>query len=113
MLKVPQTEARALWKERYRTSGLRLASLARLNPSRGIAITSASGTGQIYAWDVSSGALRQLTQSKEGVFAGTIVYTYATKGKREEKPGIFPDLSYLLYSSTSRAIYNGRARTSS
>lgn len=72
MLKVPQTETKALWKERYRAGDLWQANLARGNPSRGMAITSASGTGQIYAWDVSSGALKQLTQGQQGVFTGTI-----------------------------------------
>ena len=72
MLKAPQTEVNALWKKRYRSRGLRSATLARRVPARGIAINAISGTRQIYAWDVSSGTLRQLTHSQEGVFTGTV-----------------------------------------
>ena len=72
MLKAPQTEVNALWKKRYRSKGLRSATLARRVPARGIAINAISGTRQISAWDVSSGTLRQLTHSQEGVFTGTV-----------------------------------------
>ena len=72
MFKKPQTEANAIWKERYRTSGLLWAELARRAPSRGIAISAESGTGQIYAWDVLSGLQKQLTHRQEGFFSGTI-----------------------------------------
>ncbi len=70
MFKKPQTETTAVWKERYRASGLWWAELARRAPSRGIAISAVSGTGQIYAWDVLSGVQRQLTHRREGVFSG-------------------------------------------
>ncbi|MBO0793909.1 MAG: S9 family peptidase [Ktedonobacteraceae bacterium] len=72
MLQAPQTEANALWKKRYRASDLQRASVARCAPTRGIAITTRTGTGQIYAWEASSDALRQLTHSQEGVFTGMI-----------------------------------------
>lgn len=66
----PHTEADALWKRRYRASGIRYAGVARRAPQRGLAITTASGTGQLYAWDVPTGALRQITHHPEGVFKG-------------------------------------------
>ena len=78
MLQTPRTEANALWKKRYRTGdlyyagNLKRASIAPRAPTRGIVINAQSGTGQIYAWDIASGTLRQLTQSQEGVFTGTI-----------------------------------------
>src|SRR5438067_5724930 len=72
MLEEPQTEATAVWKERYRASGIWWAEVARRAPSRGLAITATSGTGQLYAWDVPTGALKQLTQRPEGVFSGRL-----------------------------------------
>jgi dipeptidyl aminopeptidase/acylaminoacyl peptidase len=68
--KQPQTESNAVWKQRFRASGLWWAELARQARSRGIAISAASGTGQLYAWDVPSGPQRQLTHRQEGVFTG-------------------------------------------
>jgi dipeptidyl aminopeptidase/acylaminoacyl peptidase len=72
MLRAPQTEADALWKLRYRTGALRSVMLARRVLTRGLVIHTRSGTGQLYAWDVSSNTLRQLTHGQEGVFKGTI-----------------------------------------
>jgi dipeptidyl aminopeptidase/acylaminoacyl peptidase len=70
--KKPQTETNAVWKERYRASGLLWAELARRAPARGIAIGAGSGTGQIYAWDVLSGAQRQITHRPESTFSGSL-----------------------------------------
>lgn len=72
MLKELQTQATALWKARYRAAGIWSMQLARQRPSRGLVVTRASGTGQLYAWDVPSGALRQLTYQQEGVFSGLL-----------------------------------------
>lgn len=72
MLQTPQIEANALWKKRYHTGSFREAALARCQPTRGIVNNNTSGTGQLYAWDVSSNSLRQLTHSQGGVFTGTI-----------------------------------------
>ena len=71
-MKEPQTENNALWKQRYRVCGLWQATLARQTRSRGLVSSTVSGTGQIYAWDLSSGALRQLTSSAGGIFSGYI-----------------------------------------
>ena len=70
MLREPQTTATALWKERFRASGIWWAQVAQLAPARGLAMSTASGTGQLYALDVPTGALRPLTQRPEGVFTG-------------------------------------------
>ncbi len=72
MIKQPQTESDALWKQRYRVCGLWQAVLAERMRSRGLASSTTSGTGQLYAWDVASGALRQLTHSAGGIFSGYI-----------------------------------------
>jgi Tol biopolymer transport system component len=70
MIKKPQTEKNALWKQRYRVKELRRPQIARRMPSRGLVVSSAAGTRQLYAWDVSSGKLRQLTHGQEGTSAG-------------------------------------------
>ncbi|HEY1349186.1 MAG TPA: prolyl oligopeptidase family serine peptidase [Ktedonobacteraceae bacterium] len=70
MIKKPQTEPDALWKQRYRVKALRGPQIARRKPSRGLVVSSESGTGQLYAWDVPSGQLTQLTHRPEGTFSG-------------------------------------------
>lgn len=77
MRQAPLTDEDVLWKKRYRTGDIYyaadpLAGVAAYAPERGIVINARSGTGQIYAWDVPAGPLRQLTHSQEGVFTGTI-----------------------------------------
>ncbi len=72
MLKEPHTEDNAVWKQRYRVSGIWSAEVARQAPERGLVIHAASGTGQLYAWDVPTGGLRQLTHRPEGVFTGLL-----------------------------------------
>src|SRR5690348_1502570 len=72
MPQAPQTDTDALWKQRYRISDFWYAAPARRAPARGIAISARTGTAQLYAWDVSSGSLRQITDSKEGVFTGML-----------------------------------------
>jgi dipeptidyl aminopeptidase/acylaminoacyl peptidase len=72
MIKQPQREQNALWKQRYQTAELRSPQIARRRPVRGLVVSSASGTGQLYAWDVPSGKLRQLTHRPEGTFSGYI-----------------------------------------
>lgn len=70
MIKPPQTEEDALWKQRYRVKELLSPQIARRMPSRGLVMSSTSGAGQLYAWDVPSGTLRQLTNRPEGTFSG-------------------------------------------
>lgn len=70
MIKKPQTEQNALWKQRYQVKELRSPQIARRMPSRGLMVSSASGTGQLYAWDVPSGQIRQLTHHPYGTFSG-------------------------------------------
>lgn len=69
MVTESRTES-AVWKDRYRASGIWYAAVARRAPARGLAVTTASGTWQLYAWDVPTGALRQLTHLPGGIFAG-------------------------------------------
>jgi dipeptidyl aminopeptidase/acylaminoacyl peptidase len=70
MINQPQREDNALWKQRDQTTELRNPQIARRMSARGLVVSSASGTGQLYAWDVPSGKLRQLTYRPEGTFSG-------------------------------------------
>lgn len=98
MLKPPQTEIDALWKQRYRTSGLWHAEIARRAPARGMVISSASGTGQIYAWDVLSGVQRQLTHRREGTFTGSLSpdgnYIYYLRDEAGSETGHYVRISW-------------------
>ncbi|HLY31441.1 MAG TPA: prolyl oligopeptidase family serine peptidase [Ktedonobacterales bacterium] len=56
----------ALWKRRFLlplTYGLQIAAK---NPARGLASSTRTGVEQLYAWDVATGALRQLTTKLGG-----------------------------------------------
>ncbi len=72
MLKEPQTEATAPWKQRFRATGIRQTQLAKGAPARGMVISAVSGVSQLYAWHVPSGELKQLTDRPEGVFSGLL-----------------------------------------
>jgi dipeptidyl aminopeptidase/acylaminoacyl peptidase len=98
MITQPQTEETALWKERYRASGLWWAELARRAPTRGIASSSVSGTGQVYAWDVLSGEQRQLTHGQDGIFFGTLApdgrYVYYLRDQAGSESGHYVRLAW-------------------
>ncbi len=56
----------APWKQRFRAWTVASAYVAPRDHARGIAVTNATGLQQIYAWDVSSAELRQLTFAPAG-----------------------------------------------
>ena len=62
----------APWKERFRAPAILGSVIAPNAPGRGVAVTNRTGTYQIYAWDVASGALRQITDRPEGQIFGSI-----------------------------------------
>jgi hypothetical protein len=62
----------APWKRRFRAWSIASASVAAREPSRGLAATNRSGVQQIYAWDVQSGDLRQLTFKPAGKPAASL-----------------------------------------
>lgn len=59
----------APWKQRFRAPAIMWTQLAAANKTRGIAATTRTGTAQIYAWDVPTGSLRQVTQHEGGIIA--------------------------------------------
>jgi dienelactone hydrolase len=66
------TDTNALWKLRYRAKEIAVAQIARANPARGIVSHNESGNYQLYAWDVNSNTLRQLTFRPQGAIFGMI-----------------------------------------
>jgi hypothetical protein len=59
----------AAWKRRFRAWTVLGATVAAREPSRGMAVANRTGVYQIHAWDVASGALRQLTFRPSGKIA--------------------------------------------
>ncbi len=72
MLKKLDLEENAIWKQRFRAPGIMWARIANLNPQRGLVCTDRDGILQLYAWDVATGDLHQLTDQPAGVISGLI-----------------------------------------
>lgn len=72
MILNPQLDDQALWKRRFRAPVIAWTQLAKAEPSRGLVASNRSGAYQLYAWEVATGELRQLTDKPEGVLNGTI-----------------------------------------
>jgi hypothetical protein len=66
-----QLDAHAAWKQRYRVPNT-WTEVAVENPRCGLAISNRSGVSQLYAWEVATNQLRQLTSRPEGVGSGAI-----------------------------------------
>lgn len=60
------------WQQRFRAPVVLGTQLARDNAERGLAVSNRSGVYQLYAWDVPTGTLRQLTNTPEGKLGGFI-----------------------------------------
>ncbi|HVU11480.1 MAG TPA: hypothetical protein VHD90_09390, partial [Phototrophicaceae bacterium] len=71
-MKPLDTSADAPWKQRYRAPSVIGSHIASQNPQRGAVTTNLSGMYQVYAWDVASGALTQITQQPTGIYRGYI-----------------------------------------
>ena len=62
----------AVWKKRFRAPSIAWATVANLDPTRGLVCTDRDGILQLYAWDVETGDLRRLTDRAAGVVNGTL-----------------------------------------
>lgn len=67
MLTKPQLDHHAVWKQRFRAPVVLGTQIAPANPTRGLAVGNATGTYQLYAWDVPSDTLRLLTERPTGI----------------------------------------------
>ncbi|MGJ3237347.1 MAG: prolyl oligopeptidase family serine peptidase [Anaerolineae bacterium] len=72
MLKELDLRDDAPWQQRFRAPTVAWSALATQNSARGLVCTNRDGIYQLYAWDVPSGDLRQLTHHSAGVVFGTI-----------------------------------------
>jgi dipeptidyl aminopeptidase/acylaminoacyl peptidase len=62
-----------LWQKRFRTPQVYAASVAEGNADRGLVVGSRDGlTVQLFAWEVGSGEIRAVTESRFGVSKGWI-----------------------------------------
>src|SRR5215204_1286757 len=66
------TEVEAPWKQRFRAERILWSGLAEGRPDRGLVVSNRTGRYHLYAWEVPTGALRQLTDRPEGVLFGFI-----------------------------------------
>jgi len=71
-MKPLDTSQDAPWKQRYRAPSVLWSQIATLNPQRGALASNASGVYQVYAWDVPSGNLTQITHQPTGLYHGDI-----------------------------------------
>jgi dipeptidyl aminopeptidase/acylaminoacyl peptidase len=98
MLAEPQLDANARWRQRFRAPDVVWSRLAPANPARGLAITNTSGQYQLYAWDVPSGTLRQLTDRPTGTPFGELSgdgrYVYYLDDQEGNEIGHFVRLPY-------------------
>src|SRR5918912_1235008 len=62
----------APWKQRFRASVVAWTTIARNAPAAGLAVSNRSGVYQLYAWDVPTGDLTQLTDRPEGILFGIL-----------------------------------------
>src|SRR5215213_707552 len=62
----------APWKQRFHVERILWSALADERPDRGLAVSNRSGRYQLYAWEVPTGHLRQLTDRPKGVVFGFI-----------------------------------------
>ena len=72
MLKELNLNENAEWRERFRTPTIAWSSIATQNPKSGLVCTNKDGIYQLYAWDVETGDLKQLTHQPAGVVSGSI-----------------------------------------
>ncbi len=60
------------WEKRYYATSITNFSVAKHAPARGIVASNQSGVTQLYAWDVATNDLRQLTTEPSGKAAGML-----------------------------------------
>lgn len=65
-------DAQERWKARFRAARVTLPRWARLAPDRSVFVSNSVGRYEVYAWDRSTGAQRQVTDRREGTRHGTI-----------------------------------------
>ena len=92
-MKTRTPELETKWQERFRISGVSFTQIAKRNPQRGLATSNQSGVMQLYAWDLKTGSMRQLTDVPTGKMMGYISpdgeYVYYLKDEGSNEIGHF------------------------
>ena len=92
-MKEPDLSPEAPWRQRFRATDIPWAKIAQRNPNRGLVCTNKDGIYQLYAWDVSSNGLTQVTHQPAGVTLGIISsdgkYIYYLKDESGNEIGHF------------------------
>ncbi|WP_078495596.1 S9 family peptidase, partial [Streptomyces xiaopingdaonensis] len=60
------------WEKRFRAPRVSLPEWAEGAPERGLFVSNATGTFELYAWDRATGARRQVTDRPNGTTSGTL-----------------------------------------
>ncbi|MDQ2690433.1 MAG: prolyl oligopeptidase family serine peptidase [Chloroflexota bacterium] len=88
-----QLDNNAPWKQRFRAPIVAWTKIAPSNRERGLAANNSSGKFQLYAWNVPSGSLRQLTDRPAGILFGELSgdgrYIYYLDDKQGNEIGHF------------------------
>ncbi|MCA9888666.1 MAG: prolyl oligopeptidase family serine peptidase [Anaerolineae bacterium] len=72
MLKPLNLDASAPWRSRFEAARIVNSDIATRNPRRGVVTSNKDGAYQLYAWDVPTGQLTQMTDFPTGKVGGTI-----------------------------------------
>ena len=113
----------APWRQRYRATNILWAKVAEQNPEQGLVCTNKDGIYQLYAWDITSNKLTQITHEPAGVTGGIIStdgnYIYYMKDEGGNEIGHFvkvpftdgnaKDISPNLPPYSSFSIFQSRA----
>ena len=71
-MKEPELSPEAPWRQRFQATDIPWVKIAQQDPERGLVCTNKDGIYQLYAWDVSSNSLTQVTHQPAGVTRGII-----------------------------------------
>ncbi len=92
--------ADAPWRERFEAPAFLMTQVARLDSTRGTAVSNESGIYQVYAWDVETNERRQLTHRAEGVIMHWLSpdgrYIYYLQDKQGNEIGHFVRLPWNI-----------------
>ena len=98
MLEEPQLGEDAPWKKRFRAPIVWYTHVARHRPDCGLAISDITGKGELHAWDVRSGEMRQLTDRPRGTGFGAISpdgrYVYFHDDREGDETGHYVRIPY-------------------
>lgn len=72
MLKPHQHDPNAPWQQRFGVPPILWTQQAKAAPTRGLLAGTHSGRNQLYAWDITTGELSQLTDQSTGVLFGAL-----------------------------------------